>query len=938
MKIHPWCSVLVILISAAAVSYHITHAAPAVQDQATPALANAHADERGQKPDSFLYYGPNGLWKYWHDPANMQASSQRLGRDTWIHWTWGNQKFLRKVAVLAGQLPVPISSDFFRALDSRNHGTRFRDLGFINEPNCEQNNQPDEYGFYLDTWKGDPLNYYPGDPQYQVKYPLTYPSTQQAIDGRHYGRPSGVLGLRLFSNPKFDDAAKSKWSIAEYFKNPGKVEPPYLVGFSCAFCHIAFDPNNPPPDPEKPRWEHLAANIGNQYLREGELFLGKGRVVFGDKHPDPAAPGDPYKTRGLTDEDFLYQYAATQQPGTSETSRISYDFINNPNTINAIYNLGHRVQFKEIAPNGQERSAMHILKDGADSIGVKWALMRVPINIGCEGEYWIDRLFNPVTGRPQRPFRIAEVLAGLPEAERKKLEQEEQLSFKDISPERFQALKARYRSEYGHEEFGEDWQEAWRRNGSLAAYLTSYGPSHLKDAAGAGNPTDAKAAVDGLPKDEGQLTRGAELFALQCARCHSNKQPDPTKEQTKEQQEQFFRKSVAAADFLAGNTLTDDRRYPVTEIRTNMARALATNAVDGDIWAEFSSRDYKALPPVGRITLDVPVFQPNAPPPWRGQQALRIDFEPRGGGRGYYRTPSLVSLWATAPYFHNNALGDYYVVKDDGAKSIFPNDGRRIGRQLPDGSWIDFRIDVSVAGRLKMFEDGMDKLFNPWKRHHWLKRTSADSTFIPDLENSAQQLLVAVAKDVVRQELSAWLKNQQFPPKLIDDAVQAGDSAVGKVAGAVFEDGRTSLRFGWAALQMRLHDHADRLYELIFEDLQTSLADKLQDRKPLLANLKPLLRQAFMAKLDALDKQIREAALLKIPAGTPLNLYANLNSSVTLFAALTHLRLRGDPRALAEALLQLSDCPDLVEDSGHLYGSDLTDAQKNDLVAFLKTL
>ncbi|HEV3447869.1 MAG TPA: hypothetical protein VG099_24745, partial [Gemmataceae bacterium] len=145
-----------IVIPGAAVSYHITHAAPNVQDQAAPALANAHADERGQKPDSFLYYGPNGLWKYWHDPANMQASSQRLGRDTWIHWTWGNQKFLRKVAVLAGQLPVPISSDFFRALDSRNHGTRFRDLGFINEPNCEQNNQPDEYGFYLDIWKGDP--------------------------------------------------------------------------------------------------------------------------------------------------------------------------------------------------------------------------------------------------------------------------------------------------------------------------------------------------------------------------------------------------------------------------------------------------------------------------------------------------------------------------------------------------------------------------------------------------------------------------------------------------------------------------------------------------------------------------------------------------------------------------------------------------------------
>ncbi len=191
--------------------------------------ASATPDERGAKPDSYLYYGPNSLWKHWHDPPSESDKDKstppvaRLGRDTWIHWTWGNQKFLRKVAVLAGNLPIPISIDFFRALDSRNRETRFRDLGLINEPNCERNGVPDEYGFYLDKWRGDPLGYYPGDPKYKEKYPLYYPGTKELVDERHYGRPSGVIGLRLFDNPKFDVVAKKKWSLQAYFKNPGLV-------------------------------------------------------------------------------------------------------------------------------------------------------------------------------------------------------------------------------------------------------------------------------------------------------------------------------------------------------------------------------------------------------------------------------------------------------------------------------------------------------------------------------------------------------------------------------------------------------------------------------------------------------------------------------------------------------------------------------------------
>src|SRR5207253_6877665 len=140
--------------------------------------------------------------------------------------------------------------------------------------------------------------------------------------------------------------------------------------------------------PETPRWENLAANIGNQYFREGEILLGKGRVFFGDKHPTLRSRGDPYQTAGLTDVDFIYHYAATQQPGTSETSRISYDFINNPNTINPIYGISLRPSFRETTTWGKVRTDVkHVLKDGADSLGLEWALMRVPVNIGCEGFY-----------------------------------------------------------------------------------------------------------------------------------------------------------------------------------------------------------------------------------------------------------------------------------------------------------------------------------------------------------------------------------------------------------------------------------------------------------------------------------------------------------------------------------------------------------------------
>jgi len=41
---------------------------------------------------------------------------------------------------------------------------------------------------------------------------------------------------------------------------------------------------------------------------------------------------------------------------------------------------------------------------------------------------------------------------------------------------------------------------------------------------------------------------------------------------------------------------------------------------------------------------------------------------------------------------------------------------------------------------------------------------------------------------------------------------------------------------------------------------------------------------------------------------------------------------------VAPALYALSNCPDFIEDDGHLFGTELPDADKHALVEYLKTL
>lgn len=494
---------------------------------------------------------------------------QREGRNTWYFWTGGNQKFWVKMAELTEG-----NVNLLAYVDSRLHGRRFATLGAITQPGCRPATGPDKYGLWMDV------------------------CDQPAVPGVE-GAPSGITGLRRFDNPNFNPAG---WNAEEYFKNPGKTQPPYLIGMTCGFCHIGFNPLNPPENPELPRWANLAGTIGNQFWEEGRLF-----------------------NLRMPATDFRWHVGNRQPAGTSDTSRFATDHINNPNAINSIFNLEFRPTHIEEMADGSKIPVHHILKEGADSIGIAGASLRVYVNIGMCSDYWIT-LHDPVMGRArQKPFDIAYARANCA-----------------------------------------DWRATEARMGNAEAFLKAMRPMHLRDAPG---------GAAQIPTDPAILQRGKIAFADKCAQCHSSKQPPADIAADLARATAWYRDSVLADDFLEKNFLSDDRRYPVSLLGTNIARAAATNATAEGVWAQFSSVTYKKQPAIGRIQNLYNPRDPDKP----------IDFELKGGGRGYYRTPTLISMWATAPYLHNNSLGTY--IKDP-----------------------------SVHGRLLAYQDAAEKLLWPERR------------------------------------------------------------------------------------------------------------------------------------------------------------------------------------------------------------------------------
>ncbi len=593
-----------------------------------PGAVTDEARRAGRDAASFPHAGED----YFRDMDGGVAltAEEVRGRNMWIVWSGGNDRFWTQMThETFGYFDL---LKIITSHPSQRYGrsNRWDWLGVVNEPCFDAPSGPDpnRFGLWLDRRQADCA----ADPFEDER---RYPGVAVGARGRNmpvgsfYGQASGVLGLRLFPNPDFDEAARRRWDPERYYSDPSyyldrNLVRPYRVGMSCGFCHVGPDPTRPPANPEGPRFENLSSIVGAQYMWVDRLFIPEAR-------PD----------------NFMFQLVHTYRPGSMDTSLVSTDNINNPRTMNAFYATGARLEIarrwgRETLAGGERNNRQfndffrdgpftrffeppgtswtpRVLKDGADSVGVLGALNRVYLNIGLFSEEWLLHFNAVVGGQPTTPIEIA---------------------------------TAQRNSSY--------WLATEAGTPDMALFLIRAGTPHrLRDAPGGERH---------LSTDPDVLRRGATVFAENCARCHSSRAPEPAAgmdpagcsgpdymqcwnrywawTQTEDYRRQM-REIVLAPDFLENNYLSTDLRVPATLLQTNACSPLARNGLAGNIWDNFTSRTYKELPSVGTITVHDPFTGEPRP------------FRMPAGGRGYTRPPSLVSLWSTAPFLLNNSVGPF---------------------------------------------------------------------------------------------------------------------------------------------------------------------------------------------------------------------------------------------------------------------------------------
>lgn len=653
-----------------------------------------------------------------HAGASGLSESEKAGREIWFKAAAGNDRFHTYVF----QQRIGVLIDWFRVLGSQSRDERFQTWGLINDPSCCKPGSPDCPAKSLDETYG--FDWCPGD-ETLLKFVGKNGYRDPACDLKDLSRPAeghyvpndlresacylgfgtstGALGFRKFPNPRFNAERWGKLnngkvdSWAGYNRKltdrddisdmrvshlgDGSVEPPFLVGMSCGACHIAFDPLKPPKDPAHPKWENIKGAIGNQYIRISEMLVS-----------------------GMPADSLEWQVFAHARPGTSDTSAVPTDQVNNPGTINAIHNFKHRPVFAnesvlkwrfakscdakdkdtcwcEPGKTGkcwkkslEKETVHHILKDGGDSTGIHEAVQRVYNNIGsCSEQCWLNHLTDLRVADPnqrnfgQTPFSVAQCRRDCP-------------NFRAIEDRLSDIVNFLLSKETD----ATDLYEA-RSNEKGSGYSQAQFKDDLEKEFG-----------------EGAIAKGREIFADKCASCHSSESPASFKEHD------FH--AVSSKTGLRQDFLSSDKSVPVSEVGTFHCRALHSNHMKGHVWEEFASETYREKAKVAAVKEDT------------------------SGGRGYYRNVSLVSLWAHAPFMHNNALGPEIC----GAPAAPENNLYRspyvdaAQKLLADGQepacW---PFDPSIEGRYKLFRESVRELLNPKERVP--KITKLDHDIVIDL-------------------------------------------------------------------------------------------------------------------------------------------------------------------------------------------------------------
>ncbi len=626
------------------------------------------------------------------------TTSERAGREIWFYATAFNHRFFS----YGYQQRLGALIDWYGVLNANDRDQRFEVWGIINDPDCCTPGSPNCPAKSLDETYG--MEWCPGDETllkfvgkrgYEKKDPacdfVDAPFNKGTPHGEndqrqsncdlYFGTSTGALGLRKFPNPKFDETkwvalnkSPSSWENYRSFlskdgDNPdsranrlsdGSVEPPFLFGMACGACHISFDPLNPPEDTANPKWENVKGLLGNQYSRVSELLAS-----------------------GLSKHSLEWQMIGRARPGVVDTSALPMDFVSNPGTMNAIINLVKRpvhehdvTRWEKTATcsvDSTERSCWcepgkdgkcwekrrsdlqvpNVLKGGEDSVGLLEAIQRVYFNIGsCAEQCWMNHIPDIRAVDPtqrnygQTPFDIGQC-------------RRDCASFRAI----------------------ED------RLDDLAAFFMTGRPTDLWDARKLAGPRALAVQLD-QEFGEGAVDRGRDVFAGQCARCHSSQEGPYTSVDflAKDPKDQSLR-----VDWL-GN----DKVEFASEIGTYRNRALHSNHLETRVWAEYASHDVKAR-----------------------QEDVNLPEIHKGGGRGYYRNISLLSVWAHAPFMQNNAIGPEICGQPNTPQNqlyhspYVDENGDPLPENIAPKCWA---YDPSVKGRYKLFTASMDALLNPDKR------------------------------------------------------------------------------------------------------------------------------------------------------------------------------------------------------------------------------
>lgn len=850
------------------------------------------------------------------------SSDEIKGRNTWHLWTGGNDRFWDYMAnhtFGAFDLIKTLSSHPSQAYGRDN---RWNYLGLLNEPCFDKATGPvdEHYGLWLDVRNDEEC---PPDPFADAeKYPgVKVGARGDTVPvGSYYGKSSGIMGLRLFPNPDFDEQAKRKWDPIKYYEDPDYYNDqtlvrPYRVGMTCSFCHVGPSPVNPPSDPENPEFQHMISNSGAQYFWVDRIFFWDNKPVnYGGEAAD-------------NERNFVFQLFHTNPPGSLDTSFVSTDNINNPRTMNAVYDFPARVKIakrfgtarlEDGSSNDnvqmgdfQQTAALSdyyddpyvttpfVLKDGADSVGVLGALNRVYLNIGLFSEEWLTHFRALVGGQKISPIEIS-VMEKNSTYWNATVNQNPNVALfflKTAKPDRLNEVG---KVQYGQSSTAElsvanddEPLSITSETGSsgdvgglkeaIDPETTTKAKKEVTDSAayGADYDVEPSASESGLSKqiDAADIERGKIMFAENCAACHSSKLPEPIADveggicegggngkhyldcwekywewAKSESFKEPMRQLVLQDDFLENNYLSTDRRIPVTMLNTNLCSPLATNAIEGDIWDNFSSQTYKELPSVGSVEIQHP---------FTGE---RYDYEIPAGGRGFTRVASLVSLWSTAPYLLNNSVGK-------------------------------FHASPSVEARLSSFEDGIEKMLWPEKR-------LSDVDIVQRIGLNASSATAGLDGYMYRTTAASCLKipNGYLPlPKWLSKAILGED---GLQVGPVPKGTPVNLLSNIQILPETDNPVKALMHRINIVRLLKSLKDSLQENG--------LKGSCSDDALDSMDAQQQA-----------LEIYADND--------------------VADRLIAVSKCPDYVVNKGHYFGTDmgagkgLSDQDKYALIKFLRT-